>query len=230
MRTLIGSAAFAALFAVSCAGIAQANTITDGFTFAVATAGGGSATGSHFHSSTGGDFGNPAGKSEVGSFFSEEVRGLSEYDLTGLSSATSAFVTFDVYKLAGLFPEENDFPYVGDIAVDAYSGNNTEDVSDFEAPSIGSVGTFSSTGLSVGDTLSFDITSLFNMAIAEADTSLGMRLAITGEPNGGALTFDTFRLTTDNQSSVGTVPLPATLPLLLAALGLVGWRARRRNA
>lgn len=64
----------------------QAATITDGFTFSVAAF---DSTGSHYHSSTGGDFGNPVGKSEVGNFFSEEVRGLSEYDLTLLQKRSS---------------------------------------------------------------------------------------------------------------------------------------------
>jgi hypothetical protein len=68
-------------------GGATAATITNGFTFSVADGFTGlSGQGTHFHSSTGGDFGNPAGKAEVGGFFgSEEVRGLSEYNLSGLS-------------------------------------------------------------------------------------------------------------------------------------------------
>ena len=57
----------------------KAATITEGFTFSVADKYIGPAgVGTHFHSSTGGEFGNPAGKAEVGSFFEEEVRGLSE--------------------------------------------------------------------------------------------------------------------------------------------------------
>lgn len=59
---------------------AQAATITTGFTFSVATGSGGN-TGTHFHSSTSGDFGNPAGKAEVGPFAGangEKIAGLSE--------------------------------------------------------------------------------------------------------------------------------------------------------
>ncbi|MDB5816457.1 MAG: hypothetical protein JWQ11_97, partial [Rhizobacter sp.] len=87
---------------IALSGTASALTITDGFTYSVASAGGGT-VGTHFHSSTGGDYGNPSGKAEVGRFLNEEVRGLSEYDLTGVSVASSAFVTFDVYKAQGLF-------------------------------------------------------------------------------------------------------------------------------
>jgi hypothetical protein len=210
---------------------ASSATITDGFTFAVASAGGSPTTGTHFHSNTGGAFGNPAGKAEVGSFSSEEVRGLSEYNLTGLTSTASAFVTFEVFMAGGLFTGTNDFPYVGPIDVVAYAGNNLEDISDYSEPSLGTVGQFSTAGLGVGNTISFDITSIFNAAIANGDTSLGIRLQIAGTPNGGAYTFDLFRLTSDNQSTVdlGQVPVPAALPLFASSLGAMGFLAHRRK-
>jgi hypothetical protein len=210
----------------------SAATITDGFTFAVASGGGAPSTGTHFHSDTGGAYGNPAGKAEVGSYSSEEVRGLSEYNLTGLTSTPSAFVTFEVYKAGGLFGGTNDFPYNGLINVVAYAGNNLEDISDYSAASIGTVGQFSTTGLGVGNTISFDITSIFNAAIAAGDTSLGIRLEIASAPNGGAYTFDLFRLTTDNQSTVdlgGATPLPGALPLFASGLGAIGFLAHRRK-
>lgn len=84
-------------------GSASAALITNGFTFAVASAGSNTFAGTHFHNNTGGAFGNPAGKAEVGRFISEEVRGLSEYNLTGLGTSGTAFVTFNVFKLGGLF-------------------------------------------------------------------------------------------------------------------------------
>lgn len=208
---------------------ADAATITQGFTFSSATDEGG-LLGNHFHSSTGGDFGNPAGKAEVGAFFGEEVRGLSEYDLSGLDAADSAFVTFDVFLRSGLFPGENDFPFDGNINVVAYLGNNTEDVSDFQAPTVASVGTFSTTGLSVGDILSFDITSVFNGALASDVSSLGIRLQVAEDtnPDGGALVFDSFRLTTDNQSTQQSVPEASTVLGLLAVLGLAKTTRKRQ--
>lgn len=204
---------------------ASAVTITNGFTFTVAD--GCDGVGNHFHSSTGGDFGNPAGRAEVGDYSCEETRGLSEYDLTGLGAAASAFVTFDVDMLAGLFPGVNDFAYVGDIDIFAYQGNNAEDISDFNAASTGMVGTFSTTGLAVGNTLSFDITAIYNAAIAAMDSSLGIMLRIADAGNGGAITFLDFRLTTDDQTSA--VPIPAAafmFPLGIAALRM----ARRKKA
>lgn len=212
------------------AGAAQAATITNGFTFSVASSSGNTAVGTHFHSNTGGSFGNPAGKAEVGRFGSEGVRGLSEYNLTGLSAASSAFVTFNVFKAGGLFTGTNDFPFTGTIKVDGYAGNNTEDISDYEAATIGAVGAFGTGALAVGGILSFDITALFNAALANGDTSLGIRLIADPLNDRGAWTFDTFRLTADNQTNTGVVPVPAGLPLMLTGLVVLGYRSFRRRS
>ena len=208
----------------------HAQTITNGFTFTVASGGGACATGTHYHSNTGGAFGNPAGKAEVGNYSSECVRGLSEYNLAGLSSATNAFVTFDVFKLGGLFSGTNDFPFSGTIDVFAYGGNNLEDISDYQAASLGMVGSFSTIGLGVGEILSLDITSFFNTAVAASQSSLGIRLQRSGESStaSGAETFQNFRLTSDNQST-GVVPEPSTYALTAAGLGAIAYLRRRRR-
>jgi hypothetical protein len=212
-------------------GAARAQVITPGFTFAVASAGDACGTGSHFHSNTGGVFGNPAGKAEVGNFFGECVRGLSEYDLAGLSTSPTAFVTFDVYSKGGLFAGDNDFPFTGTVDVVAYQGNNLEDIGDHQAASVGTVGSFSTAGLSVGDVLSFDITSIFDAAIASGAPSLGIRLQRSGESsaNAGAWTFDTFRLTSDDQST-SVAPEPGGNALLATGLGAIGLAVVRRRS
>ncbi|MEK8029022.1 PEP-CTERM sorting domain-containing protein [Pseudaquabacterium rugosum] len=224
LRQLSGIAAATAIALASSA--AQASLITNGFTFAVAS-GSDVSAGSHFHSNTGGAFGNPSGKAEVGRFASEEVRGLSEYNIAGQSSASSAFVTFSIFKEGGLFPGVNSIPFTGTIFVEAYAGNNIEDISDYQATTLGAIGSFvaSPLSLSPGDVISFDITSVFNAAIAANDTSLGMRLRVNPAnadyAQSFAWTFDNFRLTTDNQSTVptgNTVPEPTTLALVAVAL------------
>lgn len=207
----IGALALAAL-----AGSAQAVVITNGFTFTVADAfTGASGVGTHFHSSTGGDFGNPAGLAEVGELESEETRGLSEYNLAGLVVGP-AFVSFRVNQLGGLFGQTN---YSGLINVNAYTGNNAENLSDFEAGSIAFIGQFNSTGLVVGDQVSLDVTSIFSTLVTNGASSLGIRLQAAGGTNDTAIVFNDFRLTSE--------PVPA--PSAAALLALAGVAARRRR-
>ena len=157
-------------------GSANAAIITNGFAYAVASSSSDQSVGGHYHSNAGGVFGNAAGKAEVGNYENEEVRGLSEYSLVGQSAASSAFVTFDVFG-NGLFSGTNDFAFNGFIDVTVYQGNNAEDISDYQATSIGSVGSLSTVGLGIGDIFSFDITTIFNDAIVNGWSSLGIRLS-----------------------------------------------------
>lgn len=206
---------------------ARADLITEGFTYAVASSGFNTTVGNHYHSNTGGAYGNPAGKAEVGRYFNEEVRGLSEYDLTGLGTALSAFVTFGVFDIEGLFPEYSG-TFLGPITIEAYLGNNLEDISDYQAAVTGVVGSFSTVGLAIGDTLSFDITSIFNDSIDNSFASLGIRLRADPLNDEGAFTFDTFRLTTTDETT--TIPEPGTLVLIAIGLFALGLRRRRREA
>ncbi|WP_163314262.1 hypothetical protein, partial [Enterobacter hormaechei] len=67
---------------------------------------------------------------------------------------------------------------LGTIIVDAYAGNNREDISDYQAASLGQVGTFNidPASFNVGDVFSFDVTGFFNSLISSGGTSLGIRL------------------------------------------------------
>ena len=218
---------------------ARGDIIAQGLTFSVATAGGLScATGNHFHSNSAGALGNPPGQAEVGNLNTECVRGLSEFNLAGLAPQSSAFVTFSVSRVGGLFAGVNDFPFrFPGALIYAYVGNNSEDIADYQAATLptpngfGTVGAFFSEGLSELSVLSFDITSVLNAAIAANRPSLGVRVQRNGDAsrNVGAMTFQDFRLTTDDQT-VNLTPEPSTFFLIATGLAaLVLFRRRRRE-
>ncbi|QDZ09176.1 PEP-CTERM sorting domain-containing protein [Sphingomonas panacisoli] len=164
-------------------------------------------------------------------YSTEVVRGLSEYNLTGLTSSPTAFVTFDVYKAGGLFSGVNDTPFTGPITIYAYQGNNLEDISDFQAAAVATIGTFnvSPGSTPVGSIFSFDITSVFNQAIANNWNSLGIRLQANSLTASQAWTFQDFRLTSNNQTTGGAVPEPATWAMMLLGFGAIGGTLRRRS-
>ncbi len=208
-----------------------------GLTFAAASPGGNQSLASHFHSES--------GLAEVGNLEDipgfEEIRALSEVDLSGLAAASSATLRFDLFDDAGLF-DENDFAYLGPIDILACGADNAAELAYFGAVATGTGGSFSTAGLSVGETLSFDVTALYNAAIGAGDSALGIRLQIAGTDNGGAYTFDAFDLGTGDATgstdpggptdptgptSPSPVPLPASAALLLGALrGLGGLRRK----
>lgn len=216
--------------ALAALGPAQAALITSGFTYSVADDFGGAiGVGTHFHSNTGGAFGNPAGKAEVGGFFgTEEVRGLSEYNLAGVAAAGPAFVSFEVFLAGGLFGQAGG-PFLIDIY--AYKGDNLETLSDFEAASTAFIGSFNTAGLAAGDMLSFDVNSALDAALALGDSSFGIRLQQSGgrNPNAPTYTFDNFRLTTDNQCTGAGCQVPEPGSLALVALALLGVGLARRH-
>lgn len=195
----------------------QANALMiSGETFSVADGFSGPlGIGTHFHSNDAGSFGQLPDLAEVGDLGAEEIRGLSEFDLTGLSTFENVILTFSVFSQGGLFGQG---PSNFIIDVLSYTGNNSEDLSDFQIGTTGIIGSFDTSGLGFGNILALDITSIFNTAIGNADNALGIRLQQQTSPNGGAYTFNNFQL--------HAVPEPS--PLLLMGLGLLGVWARRR--
>ena len=94
----------------------------------------------------------------VGRWFSEEVRGIFEFDISSLGGFTSASLTFDLADRGSLFYGGGGSNYLGDFNVIAFSGDGDANDSDFSV--LGTlVGMGSAAGLLIGDSLTFDVTS-----------------------------------------------------------------------
>lgn len=194
--------------------------------------------GSHFHSSNLSVLpsGNPEvifpGSAEVGGFFGdEEVRGISEFEVVGeVLSAELYFDVFDLFEagaipdpsgVGGLFGQE---PLDGDVDVFVYAADHLETVSDYQVDPFlpEPILTFDANDFSGGDTLSVDITSVYN-DLAANGADLGIRLQMAdADPDAGAITLNNFRL------ELSVVPEPSSITILLVA-ALIGLPFRRRR-
>lgn len=153
--------------------------------------------GTHFHSADG--LPSPAASEndlELGNFptgsSTEEVRGMVEFDLAGLSSDIAAVAAqCDVAILGGLYGQG---PNVFDVTFSYYAGNNREDLSDFGAPLVlpvpNELMTLSTGGLAVGDSVSIDVTAPYLDSIANADPALGVLAQAVTDPVLGAITIN----------------------------------------
>lgn len=224
------------------AGLVQAATLS-GLTFAVGSAAGLPGLGTHFHAGTAGAEITEA-RAEVGNlevrFGTEEIRGLSEFDLSGVGEVASASLGFGVFAEKGLY-DNNDFAYRGPIDIYSYRGDGVATLADYSAAETGLVGSFSTEGLAAGETLGFDVTAALNAALDAGEDSLGFRLQIAGEGNGGAFTFEDFQIVTTetggptdptdptDPTGPSPVPLPASALLLLGAVAGLGGMRRRKG-
>jgi len=190
------------------AGTIQGNefTVADAFT-------GAHGTGTHFHSN---DALTPpalvADLAEVGGFFGDEVsRGFSLFDLSSLTAdvatATLQFQVADMTSLIGV-PVGGMYgqgPSTEMIAVEVYKGNGTENLSDYNATVLATLGTFDATGAAADDIHSYDIKTWVNAL--RGDGCLGIRVRqITGDENSEAITFDRFQISYTGGSAPTTEP------------------------
>lgn len=150
--------------------------------------------GTHFHSADGTP-GVAATENDLevgGLIAAEEVRGMVEFDLTGSdldSGIASATTKCEVAMLGGLFGQgSSEF----DIAFSSYVGNNNEDLADFgdPIPPVNTLATLSTSGVAVGDTISFDVTDTYLDLIDNVDPALGIRAQAVTDPGFGAITFN----------------------------------------
>ena len=218
-------------------GVTQAQSQLLGDAYAVANgfiADGSHPEGSHFHSSNLDTLppGNPSlpdvHVAEVGGFFGdEEVRGLVEFDLRDASASEEAYLLFDVrdvsdfagVPIGGIFGQE---ALDGTIDVLGYTGNNMEELSDYQASPTTPLFSFDVTTISAGETIEVNITDFYADLIAASSESAGIRLQVansvdTTNPNTGAASFDNFR--------ISLIPEPTGLALLM--FGLLGCTSAR---
>jgi len=180
-------------------------------------------SGTHFHSA----LGLPV---EVGNLFlpgiEEDVRGVAEFNLISqsLSSAALSFV------LAGFGGYFQGGPGNYTINVFAYSGDNSIALSDYQAPAIALLGSFSTVGMVVGQSFSFDATAPFNAALLSSGGtgSLGIRLQPATDPGAGlgggfANRFGNFQLNT------ALIPEPSSVVLFGTGALLIGYLWWRRK-
>lgn len=198
--------------------------------------------GSHFHSSNLIDLpdGNPPiilpGVAETGGFFGdEEIRGAVEFPVQDMFlTATLEFDVFDTFE-AGISPVASGIDglfgqgsYEGFIDVYAYVGNGIEEISDYEAPTIGTGPILSfevAPGLITGgDTFSVDITDLVKSLVDDGSSDLGIRVQMAdGDADSGAITFHNFRVRYE------TIPEPSSTLLMTLSVAMASCLFRRRR-
>ena len=160
-------------------------------------------------------FGNAVNAGENGV---EEERGLVEFNLAAESPAGLVLLLFSNAQFQSCCGGATGGSY--SIGLYSYVGNNAFVSDDFYVTTTSLLGTFSTTGISVGQQFSFDVTAAFN---ANAGGSLGILLKPVSEPAQTSYTFNTFRL----ETAAAAVPEPSTMLMLASGLAGAAIRSRR---
>lgn len=174
-----------------------------------------------------------SGAAENGNFANTEWEsGFAEIDLAGLNYSPFAALSF---RYASCFINNarcrsDQFPLASGVAsFTEYVGDNAASTTDYPSHGVGTIGSLNLAGTSTNIGLSYDVTSLYNAAIARGDAAFGVHVTIPGgrfdsAPVNEFVTFDSFALI------VSPIPEPSTYILMIAGLCAVGATSRRRRA
>lgn len=207
----------------------QAEVVVEGNEFTVADGfWGGAHSGTHWHSNNAATAPAVPGEwMEVGGFFGdEECRGFAEFnigqfDADSLICAEVSITILDLFAL-GLSPEADGIdglygqgPSVETLTVEIYEGNNSEDLTDYTATAIATVGSIDVTAQAADDVLTFTVTNALQTLLTSGASALGVRVRqTTGDNDSKAITFGESALTVD----VKTAPTTTSSTKLLDAL------------
>lgn len=155
----------------------------------------------------------------------------SEFNLTGQQAASAVMLSFqfDGRSAVQFAQQTPSMP----LRLSWYVGDNVAHVSDWRVvevlPSSVSIrshtvfGNFDIDSFASGQVLSFDVTNLFNSAVARGDAALGIGL------DHSLYSFQYAKLS-DFTLTVSAVPEPGTYALMLGGLTLLGLGCRRHRA
>lgn len=198
-------------------------TIDSSREFAIRNTGNGDPNGLAITNNLNAEVGNLSGGS------SADVRGISEFDLNDPQLQSASKVDLEFATIHSFLESSGASPNQSfGISVEAFYTSPGASITDFEASSLGGVGTFNTLS---SPFQSFDVTNYYNQAISQGQT-LGFRLMQTDELSDFrqvGWTYGDFRLSLSYDETTSAVPEPTSLALWgLGALGM-GVIVRRRQ-
>ena len=141
----------------------------------------------------------------------ELLKGFSEFTISSVSNQSSAFLTFDVLKLG----EGDDGSLRDTVSIFSYNPLEKREPSwaikdpreiNYNRKKVDINASFDTSKLGLGDTVSVDVTSALNSAINNGDSLLGLTFGRNNARSKGNITFNNFRLTTEDQTSTASTP------------------------
>lgn len=163
--------------------------------------------------------------------FSIRGGGLVDFNISQLDFANQAKLSFRMSQLNfAAHPLDAQLPK-DFITINYYQSNGVPEITDIQSPLEGVAASFTANVFSPGDTISIDITTVFNEAWARGWDVFGLRITLSGPDFDGrgafaGAGFDNFVL------SVHQVPEPETYLIMLfgiAGLAIARWRTSWRE-